>query len=433
MTWNQVGSATVSVARDEDNRSQYMCDELQNGVRHYNTCYSAKVINDYGIYLPDSSQGNELVYFSRVPGSILDGYTNVSPGSVAWRDIECSNVIAAVKPHLTRRTTPTAEELSSRLEEILPLFGDPRLPAHLPIRRDPFDTDFSIWYVLVDLLDLKKSVKSIAKSLFSVRNSIPKKMTARDLHDGHLGLRFGIIPTIRDIQDLLKTISQWKKKYDDIGGFSSKRFVAHDRVDKLHQRINLFDLDDWEQNVSFTLPIFENGSPLTCKVKKTTTSSWHAQALYGFSCPEFQGWVSRLAQITDSFGVLDPAAAWDVIPFSFIIDWFFSVSSWLHKNRPRLFPATAIVYDYLETIKLDHRVSYELTAAYTELASPYYSVRTDIIGTETYSTYHRLRFWPPDGHVVLAPGGVGSNSSSFVALSNRVAIASSLVAQRLPR
>jgi len=422
---------SFSVQRDDNAQAQYMCDELQNGVRHYNTCYSAKFFNDYGRYEADPEGG--LIWYPMLPGSIIDGYSNVSIGSVAYSDIDCSSVIKAVKPHLIRRTTPDKTELPSRLEEMLPLFGDPRLPAHLPIRTDPFETDFSIWYVLVDLLDLKKSVKSIAKSLFSVRNSIPKHMTARDLHDGHLGLRFGIIPTIRDIQDLLRTISQWKKKYDDIGGFSQRRFVSHDRVEKLHEKVRLFDLDDWEQNVTFTLPQFQNGGALTCKVKKTTTSSWHGQALYGFSCPEFQGWVSRLAQITDSFGVLDPAAAWDVIPFSFIIDWFFSVSTWLHKNRPRLFPATAIVYDYLETIKVESRVSYELTAAYTAPTPPYYDVRTEIIGKETYVTYHRLRFWPPDGHVTLAPGGVGSNSSSFVTLSNRVAIASSLVAQRLPR
>jgi len=429
--WTYTGTYSYSSPGDDGAHQAYMLDELQRGPRHYNSCYNVKSFNDFGRYEADPEGG--LTYYPQLPGAILDGYTNVSEGSRAYEAVDCAKVIEAVRPHLLRTTVPQWGEFGDHIGRYLHLFGDYRLPGRFHVRRDPFDTDFSIWYVLVDLLDLKKLVKSTIKNLLTHRNSIPVGLTARDMHDKHLGLRFGIIPTVKDIQDLVTVIKSWRDKYTDIGGFSSKRFVSHDRVEKLHEKIRLYDLDDWEQNVSFTLPFFQLGSPLTCKVTKATKSSWHGQALYGFSCPEFQGWVSRLAQICDSFGVLDPAAIWDVIPFSFIVDWFFSVSTWLHKNRPRLFPATAVLYDYLETIRVDTTVTYELTGAYASSDLPYFDVRSDIIGKETYSTYLRQRFLPPEGHVVLESGRGGSNSASFVTLSNRVAIASSLIAQRLPR
>jgi hypothetical protein len=408
-----------------------MIDEKEKGIRHFNSCYHASLKRDHVIRTPIT---NGEIVNADLPGAIIDGYSNVTVGSRAFTDITCGYVIEnGMKPLLQHRTGPdNAELMAARLEELLPLFGDSRLPSNMKIRRDPFDTDFSVFYTIVDLLDLKKGITGLAKRMFSARRSnLPRKLTARQLHDTHLGVRFGIIPTIADIQDLISTISSWKKRYDQIGALSEKRWTVHDHKDQLQNLVVGFDLEDWEESHVGTIPVFPNGGALGFNIRSSTVASWHAEALYGFTCPEFQGWLSRLAQITDSFGLLDPAALWDVVPFSFIVDWFFSVSSWLHKNRPRLFPATAVLYDYLESVKIEQTVRYTLTAGYLEVASPYYRVSTDLIGTEVYTTYHRQRFQPPDGHVTLAPGT--RENVSFVAVANRVAIASSLVAQRLPR
>jgi len=433
VTWDLSGTTPVTLPRDEEDFAQYMQDELQKGVRRYNTCYNTKVENDYNLY-PSSPFDPARTQYLR--GPIIDTFSGI--GSKAYADpsssglgIPASEVIRAVRPLLHNSTKPEFEELPHNSAKFLPLFGDPRLKKRFEIKADPFDTDFSIWYVLVDLYDFKKQFAGLAKGLISSRPRPPKELSARQLHDAHLGVRFGVLPTIRDVTELISTIRNWKSKYDDVGDVLKNRYTTHVKVEKLHDVITNFGLDDWEENLTFTLPFFQLGGPLDISVKKTTTASWHGQASYGFSCPEFQGWISRLSQIVDSFGILDPAAAWDAVPFSFVIDWFFSVSSWLHNNRPRLFPANPVVYDYLETIKVVTEVSYTLTAKYTLSVPPYYYVSTDVIGRERTTNYLRLRFLPPEGYFVLAPRG--RKPASFVTLSNRVGISSSLIAQRLPR
>jgi len=421
--------------------AQFMQDERRKGAQHYNVCRNAKVVRDYGRYEFDTR-------YDILPRPIIDGYSNISAGTKAYDFVPNSLIIKRAQEQLFHRTAPPDDELTRRIDELKPLFGDSRLMSSMPIRSDPFDTDFSIWYLLVDLLDAKKLVKNVITSLTTsgrryrpprVRSSkgglVRDDRTARQMHDAHLLTRFGILPTIKDIQDLVRVIQHWKRVLREAssGEASLKRYVTHQNVTDLKKIISSPLLDDWEENVSITLPMFELGSPLSVKVESKNVASWHAQALYGFVCPELHGWVSRLAQICESFGLYDPAAAWDVIPFSFIIDWFYSVSDWLHKNRPRLFRATPILYDYLETIKIQNRVTYTLTAPYVTDVSPYYEMVTHQVGTELYTLYDRERFNPPPGHIVLAPRTLVRNGESFVSISNKIAISSSLIAQRLPR
>jgi hypothetical protein len=405
-----------------DRFKQFMTDELQSGIWHFNNCSNVK---------------SQLTEFASV---LLTEGNNISVGSKAF-GLSARTLIEPSWSVLRHETAPSFEGLTGHLDRYDPLFSDPRLKKDFQIRSDPFDTDFSAWYLLVDLLDFKKLIRGLLKGAMKTRpiiGSNPHALadspyTARDFHNNNLLIKFGVIPTINDIRQLLRTISQWSKKYGDVGALAAKRYKAHVNVEKLDELVNFAELDPWEEEVSLPIPGSSIGSPYTLRVSRTVEASWHAEALYGFTCPEFQGWVSRLGQITDSFGLLDPAALWDVIPFSFVVDWFYSVSTWLHKNRPRLFPATAVLHDYLETIKVKSTVKYYLKDCYNvSFDSPYYQpINNLLLGEESTTTYIRRRFRPPDGYVVMVPRERGP--ASFIQVLRRVGISASLVGQRLPR
>lgn len=416
---------------------QYMEDNVEKGVWHFNDCYNAKVVSDFrrraghNLFSPSATLG----------GPILDGYSNVTVGSKAVgayfaglnSGIPCRSIIREIKPLLSHTTVPEVDSLGTLYKRYEHYFGDPRLPKSFTIKDDPFNTDFSIWYVLVDLLDFRKLVSSLSRSaLPGGRFRPPKGLTAKQLHDAHLGTRFGIIPTVRDLQELVSTIKGWKARYDQYGDVVKKPYYAHSRIDNLQNVCSELSNDDWVEASSFQPTFFTQGA-IDYNVRSTTTASWHGQVQYTYSCPEFQGWVNRLSQIVDSFGILDPAALWDVIPFSFVVDWFYSVSSWLHNNRPRLFPAELRILDYLETIAIRTEFSYTVSLAYAIDTSPYYLLTSEEIGREYTLMYLRRRFRPLPGYITLAPRSSIRKDASFVALANRAAIASSLLAQRLPR
>jgi hypothetical protein len=147
---------------------------------------------------------------------------------------------------------------------------------------------------------------------------------------------------------------------------------------------------------------------------------------YRLICPELKSWLSRVKQFIDLFGVINPTALWDLIPFSFVVDWFFGFGKWLQRNRPRLFKGSVVVYDYCESIRLQYTHEYYAAAdIWVDQTNPAgYPVNS--VGTERCVTYIRRRYQP-------AVGGLTLGSSHPLLSIREAVIASGLVAQRIPR
>jgi len=335
------------------------------------------------------------------------------------------------------------------------LFRRPTLPRSIKISKNPFETDFSIWYIVGDIYDFRSLFLKLGKRMLGIRptlqeafkiKAIPKTITAKDLHNSHLAYQFGLIPTIADVQDLIRQIITWRDKYDDNKDVLEK--VRRVRI----PRIALHDvLPDWKEVVSFNFP--GSSIPVKCLISSSTKSVWSGHGYYHFRCPELTGFVARLKQLVDSFGILDYAALWDRVPFSFVVDWFFTTASVMHKLKPTLFPAEIVMDDYIESIRVETSVGFHLIAPQwrsfqagtpagpgtnaplsywlSELTSVQYP-----IGFETYTTYLRRRFKPDPSYVEISTDDLVPNlktrRNAAVDL-RRVSIAASLIGQRMPR
>jgi hypothetical protein len=332
-----------------------------------------------------------------------------------------------------------------RVDEFSTQFRDPRLPHKIRIDRDPFDTDFSIWFLVVDLRelvtlyirifapnDLSKRYRRNGR-INRMRSAILGKddRTASQFHNANLFTQFGLLPTIRDFQEFFTLLAKWKERYDQAKELFRRKHNYH---------LPVVDVP-WLNLFTRTYTGLRGYAPeqhfdLTAEVSTSVSARFNRTLQYHYTAPEFQGWMSRIAQFIDAFGLLDPAAIWDVIPFSFVLDWFVKIGAWLHNNRPRLFPAGYHVLDYCESIKRQDTVNWRMiwtepVLLFNPDGPPTQSLaREGPVMREIFTSYDRRKYSPSveSFDIQLTP----EKSKRFVSL-RRVSIASSLLAQRLPR
>jgi hypothetical protein len=324
------------------------------------------------------------------------------------------------------------------------VFSDSIVPTEITIPRDPFDTSFSLWFLIVDLFTFKGTFKSIfgqgrnyGKKLHTMRQSLydtgRNHMTASQLHDSNLALQFGLIPTVADMKTFLKLLLEWWKRYDQM-----------QEEMRLHRRWRAEPFAYEKLKINGDIPLIshapESDFSIIGELRTELDVRIHRTALYKFTAPPFQGWMSRAKQFVDAFGVFDPAALWDLVPFSFVVDWFINIGGWLHGNKPQLFPVGGLILDYCESIDQDYTIhwvtSYRAPVPNSTVGNTL--VERQTIANTRVTQYVRRRFKPSSRHISIgrhkAPGSSPAprDKSSFVN-PGRVSISASLIAQRIPR
>jgi len=315
------------------------------------------------------------------------------------------------------------------------VFSNPRVPKQISIDRDPFDTGFSIWYLLVDAWQFGGLFKSLFGSMtlnrrFRLLDNLDPKATAKQLADDHLMVKFGLIPTIADLRQFCTLVRGWRKRYDDMAAFLRAPRAWHAEPYLLKEDYPVNEDAFIYEGVTSVRRFAITQQPTMYAAVYNRIAVLHRTGSYSFVAPEFMGWMSRLKQFIDAFGVLDPAAIWDIIPFSFIVDWFYGIGNWLHKQRPRLFPADVVLQDYCESIKLERHVTFQ--CSYKGTRGTDYSLQpvsfiNAILCDVTVTNFIRRKYLPPSIDVPIGPGpGTGISIS-------RGLVSASLIAQRLPR
>jgi len=322
--------------------------------------------------------------------------------------------------------------------EIESWFKDPRIPGGITIDRDAIRSDFSILYFLVDIKDLFFGFRHWIPQLRKLRGSWSasrKGMTAKAIVDGHLQYQFGLVATWHDIVQTIQAFQRLVAAAEDLKRISS---VLH------KYRVKPVTLQKSKtQTTHTTTTIGGLVYPVRRRIVVSTPRLWHGTCYYTFQCEPLQGLLKRIKYFVDLFGVFDAAAAWDVIPWSFVVDWFVDVGGWLHDHSPKLYPVDVSVKDYCESLKTTVDVKYVLgdawvarkgTFAFGEPTSDYIAYPGDGEGGlqfahNRYTYYTRRRFIP---NVRMGARGLSLGDLGRVGF-RRVAIATSLVAQRVPR
>lgn len=150
---------------------------------------------------------------------------------------------------------------------------------------------------LRDIRNPKELIPKLAtlRGLLSSR----KRSLLKDMSDDYLAVKFGVLPTISDLQNIVAAFRR-RKPFLDRNGFQV--YTAR------HDDSALVD------NISYTL-------------------EQHVKLAIDQEDNEFQLLLEKL----DSFGTLPTLERlWDLIPYSFLIDWFVDVGGLLERVDTRL-------------------------------------------------------------------------------------------------
>lgn len=206
------------------------------------------------------------------------------------------------------------------------------------------------------------NVVALLRDLRHPTDMIPKLLKLRDLKDLHklktyadsyLSVKYGVLPTISDLKDILAAFNR-AKPYIDRNGFETYSQGYTETVQS--------------QDMTFTL----------CQ---------HVKLGIAKEDEALEDLIGRL----ESIGVFPTFKnIWDLIPFTFVLDWFADVGSFLER-----------VDTNLRLLRLNIKYA---TLSRKEIRTKFYSGSSDFpfTGSTQYSSYHRwVTDHPPEPSLSL--------------------------------
>jgi hypothetical protein len=160
--------------------------------------------------------------------------------------------------------------------------------------------------------------KSIGKTI----KSRDLKHTAKQLSGGVLQYSFGVVPNIGDISAIISAVKTLKQRLADFRAMAGKT---------QHRQVVVA-----KESTSAT-GTFNYGGDSHSPCMWNASRSQRVTAHFVFT-PKNMGFLDTsyefLLGMLDTLGFeLNPRIIWEAVPFSFVIDWFFNVSSFLESLK----------------------------------------------------------------------------------------------------
>lgn len=222
------------------------------------------------------------------------------------------------------------------------------LTTRVRIERNPFDTEFSVWYLANDLRELPKLLAGTFKAVASLRKLRYRThvlaLPFRDVMDATLAHKFGYVPSFADLRDFIALVKRWATHLITDGSmtgfYTFRKPIKEIEPGSVFERSYNFQDGNCSANIRMRYQVHALRHYMLVK--------------YYFVCPELHGLLAYVKKAADELGLLDPAAAWDRLKFSFITDWFIDIGGWLHKHlKPHWYPVDLVVSDWAETLIRD--------------------------------------------------------------------------------
>jgi hypothetical protein len=151
----------------------------------------------------------------------------------------------------------------------------------------------------------------------------------RALAAERLAYVYGTKQFVQDVSTILRILNTWKADADKfLADVDKYRYISGRISYDFPTSGHLVSSVEWTP-FSVNPPWYQGF---------TYVEDWNIQGsvslVYKYNVPEMKGLIARAAQLADSFGVsMDPSIIWDTIPYSFVVDWFYNVGEWLHRQR----------------------------------------------------------------------------------------------------
>lgn len=218
-------------------------------------------------------------------------------------------------------------------------------------------------YEMKDILSIKGSIKNVSKWYKAIRHRLSGAkmskpighMTARTGADIYLQGMFNVKPLIQDICGIYHTLTTYQKRLNDLISRSGKLQVARfacnlkEQIGSVYERnpnpqlVTVKGAGTWEYAPGF----YYNDRTVT-----THSAVFRAHMQFRYYYSAFQRENAFILGLLDAFGVnLNPRIIWQVIPWSFVIDWVFGVGRWLEQFEVKNLEPRINVLQYCWSVK----------------------------------------------------------------------------------
>lgn len=243
--------------------------------------------------------------------------------------------------------------------------SDGALATEVLARSNPSKPYISVPNFLYELKDLPKMVRDIGHLKIQLQNlaRARKSNVSPSLMTGHaaghyLAAQFGWAPLISDLKQLINFQKQVDRRINDLDRLFNQNGGLHRTVGKPNPakgKPGGFVVTSNEHSSATVESGFAPLGLIRCNIHKVSTTTrwgsvrWTATSLPStrYSNKELQSLATRLV-----FGAnLNPEAIWDAIPWSWLIDWFSNVGSYLgaHTNVIPVQPSQPLVMTHRRT------------------------------------------------------------------------------------
>lgn len=216
---------------------------------------------------------------------------------------------------------------------------------------------FSLLNFLHELKDFRSMFRTIgrAKDFLGLKGLLweSKRSATWNAANNHLAVKFGYIPFAQDVASIWKTLWSFHDRLLWLERNLGKVVRNH-----YQYRFATIPLIDWgwsgkigsNAEHQWWLPVNNSWFPNSTNVKWRyhirprhyvkdkivvhADPTYHATLIYRYKMRDVKGLRRTLAGFLDAFGVnANPAIIWEAIPFSFVVDWFLSVSPMLDNLK----------------------------------------------------------------------------------------------------
>lgn len=293
---------------------------------------------------------------------------------------------------------------------------------------------------LTDIRSLFRHLWSLLKRFWDVLGDAIKGKTLRQIlktgSSDYLATIFGWVPFYQDVLKMYAISQELPTKVVDFLEKSGRRKTYHYRKslhpdtfgtwEPTNHRIALSSEDD---PYEWMAPFFEE---ITFWVHQTRQRELRYQATmdYTYTIKNKSGLTSFLAEM-DAWGInWSPSDIWEVIPFSFVIDYVINVGKLLERFDTQNVPIQLHVHDFCRSVRGSTSCSYQLSAI-EKIILPG-GIEADLndwtltLGQTVYRKNHR-RYWRCPGFPVAPPEKYDDYLSYLRA--NEIVILCALLAQ----
>lgn len=209
-------------------------------------------------------------------------------------------------------------------------------------------TDLNLSVALAEIHDVWRMFEvfdfrhGFMKRLSQYWKRFTKDFTLRDLADAKLQWEFGWKQTYRDLRGIISNVLNFSERLDDL----LSRQNAPQRRHYAETPDGPTELYEQEHLISVSAdPDYKR----TCQMISAT---YNATMEYDYYLPSYSIYGLRTRAFLDAYGLnLNLSTIWELIPFSFVVDWFVGIGNFLQSNEDYWLEPTLQIRQFCHSLK----------------------------------------------------------------------------------